>query len=72
MKKQRNKITTDKKIKNKKWSPLIVFLVLITINILASFCYFRVDLTSEKRYSLAPATKNVLKILMIMYIFKFF
>ena len=35
------------------------------------FCYFRVDLTSEKRYSLAPATKNVLKILMIMYIFKF-
>jgi ABC-2 type transport system permease protein len=47
--------------KNNKWDLAIVILGLIAINIIASFLYFRIDLTSEKRYSLSPATKNVLK-----------
>ncbi|HPL02674.1 MAG TPA: gliding motility-associated ABC transporter substrate-binding protein GldG [Bacteroidales bacterium] len=47
--------------KNNKWNLAIVILGLIAINIIASFLYFRIDLTSEKRYSLSPATKNVLK-----------
>ncbi len=47
--------------KNNKWNLVFVILGLIVINIIASFLYFRIDLTSEKRYSLSPATKNVLK-----------
>ncbi len=47
--------------KNNKWNLAIVILGLIAINIIASFLYFRIDLTSEKRYSLSPTTKNVLK-----------
>ena len=47
--------------KNNKWNLAIVILGLIAINIIASFLYFRIDLTSEKRYSLSPAAKNVLK-----------
>jgi ABC-2 type transport system permease protein len=47
--------------KNNKWNLVIVILGLIAINIIASFLYFRIDLTSEKRYSLSPATKNILK-----------
>ncbi len=47
--------------KHNKWNLFIVILGLIVINIIASFLYFRIDLTSEKRYSLSPATKNVLK-----------
>lgn len=47
--------------KNNKWNLAIVILGLIAINIIDSFLYFRIDLTSEKRYSLSPATKNVLK-----------
>lgn len=47
--------------KNNKWNIVIVILGLIAINIIASFLYFRIDLTSEKRYSLSPATKNILK-----------
>ena len=47
--------------KNNKWNLAIIILGLIAINIIASFLYFRIDLTSEKRYSLSPATKNVLK-----------
>ena len=47
--------------KHNKWNLFIVILGLIVINIIASFLYFRIDLTSEKRYSLSPATKNILK-----------
>lgn len=47
--------------KNNKWNLVIVILGLIAINIIASFLYFRIDLTSEKRYSLSTATKNILK-----------
>lgn len=34
--------------KNNKWNLVIVILGLIAINIIASFLYFRIDLTSEK------------------------
>lgn len=63
IKKKRNFVMKNKKnvFKNNKWNLAIVILGLIAINIIASFLYFRIDLTSEKRYSLSPATKNVLK-----------
>ncbi len=35
--------------------------ILIIINILAQYAFFRIDLTSEKRYTLSKITKNHLK-----------
>jgi ABC-2 type transport system permease protein len=35
--------------------------ILVTINILAGLQFFRIDLTSEKRYTLARVTKNFLR-----------
>jgi ABC-2 type transport system permease protein len=35
--------------------------VIIVINILGSFAFYRVDLTADKRYTLSPATKKMLK-----------
>ena len=37
------------------------FLILIALNIIFSFFYVRIDLTAEKRNSLAPSTKKLLK-----------
>ena len=55
---------TDKK-KNIKQSNIIqLFLgivMLLLVNIIAGFIFTRLDLTAEKRYSLAPATKKMLK-----------
>ncbi len=43
-------------------SHLILSLLLIfSLNIIVSFWFFRIDLTSEKRYSLSKSTKNILK-----------
>jgi ABC-2 type transport system permease protein len=36
-------------------------LIIILLNIVGSFIFHRFDLTSEKRYSLSPATKEMLK-----------
>jgi len=36
-------------------------LILVALNILFSFFYVRIDLTAEKRNSLAPSTKRLLK-----------
>ena len=36
-------------------------LIIILINIVSSFIFTRFDLTSEKRYTLSPATKKLLK-----------
>src|SRR5512133_3482057 len=36
-------------------------IIIILLNIIGSFVFTRFDLTSEKRYSLAPATKELLK-----------
>jgi len=35
--------------------------IILLVNIIASFLFTRVDLTAEKRYSIAPATKRLLK-----------
>jgi len=35
--------------------------ILVVLNVLASYVYTRIDLTKEKRYSLAPGTKELLK-----------
>jgi len=37
------------------------FLILIALNIIFSFIYFRIDLTKDKRHSLSPATIKLLK-----------
>ncbi len=39
----------------------IVIVAIILINILSSFIFTRIDLTSEKRYSLSESTKKMLK-----------
>ncbi|MCX6281834.1 MAG: gliding motility-associated ABC transporter substrate-binding protein GldG [Bacteroidetes bacterium] len=40
---------------------LLVLVVVILLNIISAYIFTRFDLTSEKRYSLAPATKKVVK-----------
>lgn len=40
---------------------LIIVLIIILINYISSFVFFRVDLTSENRYRLKPVTKEILK-----------
>ncbi len=51
---------------------LIGVLFIIVINILSSFIHFRIDITSEKRYTLAPATKKILKDLDDIVYFKIY
>lgn len=51
-----------KSLKNKNIKQLLIALaVIIFINIIMSFWYARLDLTSEKRYTLSNFTKNTLK-----------
>ncbi|MCX6243669.1 MAG: gliding motility-associated ABC transporter substrate-binding protein GldG [Bacteroidetes bacterium] len=45
-------------------------IILLLVNIIAGFLFTRFDLTSEKRYSLSPATKNMLKGLHDQVLFK--
>jgi ABC-2 type transport system permease protein len=40
---------------------LLGVLIILLVNIIGSFVFTRFDLTSEKRYSLSPATKDLLK-----------
>tara|TARA_R110002096_G_scaffold136909_8_gene289879 strand:+ start:15781 stop:17520 length:1740 start_codon:yes stop_codon:yes gene_type:complete len=52
-------------VKNKaKYNDLIGFLiglgVLVLVNLISSVVFYRIDLTSEKRYSLSDATKDVI------------
>ncbi len=49
---------------------LMAVVVILLVNIIASFIFTRFDLTAEKRYSLAPATKNILKNLKEVVFFK--
>jgi len=64
---------TDKK-KNIKRSNILQLLlgivILLLVNIIAGFIFTRFDLTAEKRYSLAPATKKMLKGLRDEVLFK--
>jgi len=64
---------TDKKrnIRRSNITQLILGLIIIfLINIISSFVFTRADLTSERRYSLAPATKKLLKELKDVVFFK--
>ncbi|MCX6287008.1 MAG: gliding motility-associated ABC transporter substrate-binding protein GldG [Bacteroidetes bacterium] len=49
---------------------LLMLVIIILLNIISAFIFTRVDLTSEKRYSLAPATKEVVKKLDDVMFFK--
>ena len=46
---------------NKPKTILAVVAAIIIVNILASFVFYRIDLTEEKRYSVSDATKNLLE-----------
>jgi len=50
-----------KKILNSKLGILLVIIVLIGVNWLASQYHGRIDLTNEKRFTLSPSTKKLLK-----------
>ena len=54
----------DNKRKNLKKNQIITFLVtvaiVILVNVIGSFVFTRFDLTSEKRYTLSPTTKEIL------------
>lgn len=39
----------------------LILLVLIAVNVISNFVFTRFDLTTEKRYTLAPETKNLLR-----------
>jgi len=51
---------------------LLVIVIIVLLNIISGFLFTRADLTSEKRYSLAPATKKVLKNLDDVMFFKIY
>ncbi len=40
---------------------LLALVILVLINNLGGYVFYRIDLTSEKRYSLSPATKDLVK-----------
>ena len=55
----------ENKRKNLKKNQIVAFLVTIAIvvllNVIGSYVFTRFDLTSEKRYTLSPTTKEILK-----------
>jgi ABC-2 type transport system permease protein len=64
---------TDKKKNIKRSNITGLFLgivILLLVNIIAGFLFTRFDLTAEKRYSLSPATKKMLKGLKDEVLFK--
>lgn len=48
-------------MKNKILQILLVLSVVIGINVLANYFFFRIDLTEEKRFTINDSTKNLLK-----------
>jgi ABC-2 type transport system permease protein len=60
-----------KNIKSSNITRLILGLVIIVlINVISAFVFTRIDLTSERRYSLAPATRKLLENLHDVVFFK--
>src|SRR3954468_15942569 len=47
-------------------------LIFISVNVIAAYLFFRLDLTGEKRYSIAPTTKEQLKNLKDVIYFKIY
>ncbi|HMT28836.1 MAG TPA: Gldg family protein, partial [Bacteroidia bacterium] len=59
MEKKQGNTSSKKSLKNQNIFRLILLLlILLTVNIISTFIFTRFDLTSEKRYTLSPATKN--------------
>ncbi|MGE5425448.1 MAG: Gldg family protein, partial [Syntrophothermus sp.] len=55
-------INKKKNIKSSNVTQLVLgVIIIILINIISSFIFTRLDLTAEKRYSLSPATKTLVK-----------
>jgi ABC-2 type transport system permease protein len=60
-----------KNIRRNSFMQLIIGLaIIIVVNIIGSFAFYRLDLTSEKRYTLAPSTRKMLKELNDVVYFK--
>ncbi|HUW07682.1 MAG TPA: gliding motility-associated ABC transporter substrate-binding protein GldG [Williamwhitmania sp.] len=52
------------KVKNSMGYKLLLFmLVVVAINLIASIAFFRIDLTSDKRHSISPQSKQILSTL---------
>ena len=51
---------------------LMYIIIIISLNIISSFLFTRFDLTSEKRYSISPATKEMLSKLDDVVFFKIY
>ncbi|MBV2245613.1 MAG: gliding motility-associated ABC transporter substrate-binding protein GldG [Lentimicrobium sp.] len=68
--------SSDKTVKNIRRTNMVqLFLglvIVILLNVIGSALYFRVDLTSEKRYSLASSTKKLLRETDDIFYFKVF
>ena len=43
------------------YNPTFLILSLIAVNIVSYFVFARIDLTSNKKYSLSPVSKNMIK-----------
>jgi len=48
------------KIITSRWGAILLLIVLLVINLVASIVHSRIDLTKEKRYTLSKATRNLL------------
>jgi len=60
MRKQNNAPAQKTKKQYRKWLLTVIFII-AAANYLGSFYFTRIDLTSDKRFTLAGVTKNVLK-----------
>ena len=47
--------------RNETTSLVIILIIIVLVNIIGSFVYTRLDLTSEKRYTLSDTSKDILK-----------
>ena len=43
------------------YNPTYLILSLIAVNIISYFLFIRIDLTSNKKYSLSPVSKTMIK-----------
>lgn len=57
---RKSKPARGRSLKNQNLVRLILLLaILVAVNIISSYWFTRIDLTSEKRFTLAPATRNL-------------
>lgn len=55
-------MSTKRNVKKNNLIALVVSIaIIVVVNFIASYLFTRVDLTAEKRYSLSPATRKLLK-----------